>query len=169
MKALKGRVWKFGDNISTDLLMPSQSMHGKVAPSERKYYCMQTERPEFARSVKAGDMIVAGRNFGCGSSRPAMENLRALGVSCVVAESVPTLFLRNSLSVAFPIVICEGVTNMFEEGDTAKVLLAKGKVHNLTKGTSIRAQPYPPFLLRVINEGGIREIFRQRKRLGDLT
>ncbi|MDH5364372.1 MAG: 3-isopropylmalate dehydratase [Dehalococcoidia bacterium] len=169
MKAIEGRVWKFGDNISTDLLMPSCSTHGKVRPSEMKYYCMQSERPEFAENVKAGDIVVGGRNFGCGSSRPAMRNLMALGVACVVAESVSTLFFRNSLSAAFPILICEGVTRIFEEGDVAQVLLATGEVHNATKGITLQGEPYPPFLLRIVEEGGILEIFRQGKLLSDLT
>ena len=169
MKALKGRVWKFGDNVSTDLLMPARSRHGKVKPEEVKYCCMETERPEFAKNVKAGDIMVAGRNFGCGSGRPAMENLRDLGLSCVVAESASGMFFQNSLSMAFPIVICEGVTRLFEEGDTAEVLLEKGEVHNLTKGVSLQSETYPPFLIRIIEEGGLLGIFRQGRRLSELT
>lgn len=167
MKILEGRIWKFGDNISTDLLMPGRSRRGKVDPSEMKYYCLQDERPGFARNVKPGDIVVAARNFGCGSSRPAMLNLMALGVACVVAESVSSIFFRNCLSVAFPVVICKVATSMFEEGDIAKVMLAEGEVHNVTKGITLKAEPYPPFLLRVIEEGGLLEMFRQGKLLSD--
>lgn len=168
MKALEGRVWKFGDNISTDLLMPSRTRRGKVSRSEMKYYCLQDERPEFARDVKPGDILVAGRNFGCGSSRPAMRNLMDLGVACVVAESVSSIFFRNCISVAFPMVICKGVTEMFDDGDIAKVMLAEGEVHNVTKGIALRAEPYPPFLLRVIKDEGIIEMFRKGESLSDL-
>jgi len=168
MKAFKGRVWKFGDHVSTDLLMPGRSRHGKVDPSEMKYYCLQDERPEFAQNVKSGDIVVAGRNFGCGSSRPAMQNLIALGVACIVAESVSSIFFRNCISVAFPIVICRGVVTKFEDGDIAEVMLAEGEVRNVTKGITLRAELYPPFLLRVIKEGGIIELFQEGKSLRDL-
>jgi len=168
MKALEGRVWKFGDNISTDLLMPGRSRYGKVDPSEMKYYCLVDERPEFSRNVKTGDIIIAGRNFGCGSSRPAMTNLMDLGVSCVVAESVSSIFFRNCASVAFPVVICKGVTSKFEDRDIAKVMLAEGEVHNVTKGVALKAEPYPPFLLGVIQEDGIIKMFQKGKSLSDL-
>lgn len=168
MKAFKGKVWKFGNYISTDLLMPGRSRHGKVDRSEMKYYCLQDERPEFAQNVQPGDIIVAGRNFGCGSSRPAVTNLKELGVSCVVAESFSMLFFRNCVSVAFPLLICEGVTHIFEEGDVAEVLFTEGKVHNLTRGTFVLGKPYPSFLLRIIEEGGLLEMFRQQRRLANM-
>ncbi len=168
MKVFKGSVWKFGDNISTDLLMPGRSMRGKIDPSERKYYCMEAVRPDFARNVVPGDIVIGGKNFGYGASRPGVRNLQALGISCVIADSVATLFFRNCVSVAFPVLMCDGISRAFEEKDVAEVDLEKGEVRNITKGITLKGEAYPPFLLKIIEQGGILDLFKRDKKLSEL-
>ncbi len=148
--------------------MPGRSTRGKIDPSERKYYCMEAVRPDFSRSVKPGDIVIAGKNFGCGSSRPAVRNLMALGVSCVVTDSAATLFFRNCVSVAFPVLMCGGISQAFNEKDIAEVDLGKGEVRNLTQGVTIKGEAYPQFLMRIIEEGGILELFKKDKKLSEL-
>ncbi|WP_366922044.1 3-isopropylmalate dehydratase small subunit [Metallumcola ferriviriculae] len=161
MKQFKGRVWKLGDNISTDLLMPAISMYGKVPREEIKGYCLKTTKPEFAREVKSGDIIIAGKNFGCGSSRPASRNLMELGVGSVVAESCSAIFFRNSIAMGFPIIISPGVTDIFNDGETAEVRIETGEVINITTGQRVNAEAYSEFLRQIIAYGGMVEMFRQ--------
>ena len=143
----EGKVWKFGDNISTDLMMPGSEVHTRTdlsAVEAARKYCMNANRPGWAAGVKQGEIIVAGRNFGCGSSRPAVILVKALGISIVVVESVSRLFFRNSIKNGFPILICEGVSQLFEEGDVARIHVETGEVKNLTKNIALRGEPLPP-------------------------
>jgi 3-isopropylmalate/(R)-2-methylmalate dehydratase small subunit len=168
MDIIRGRVWKLGDNISTDLLMPTFTMYGKMTKEEMPKYCLHAERPEFAKEVKKNDIIIAGKNFGCGSSRPAASNLVALGVGCVVVESSGALFFRNSISIGLPIMICPGITELFEDGEEGEINLATGEIKNLKTGRKSQAAPYPPFLLAIIREGGILPLWRQGKRISEM-
>ncbi|MFQ5795859.1 MAG: 3-isopropylmalate dehydratase [Candidatus Bipolaricaulia bacterium] len=161
----RGRVWKFGDHINTDLIMPGDSMYGKVPKEEMKYHAFKAIRPEFARQVRSGDIIVAGKNFGSGSSRPATRILKDLGISCIVAESFAQLFFRNSINMGYPVLICTGVTGLFEDGDEAEVELLSGRVTNLKTGQSLQAEPLPPFILRLIEAGGILALLKRGERL----
>ena len=141
----KGRVWKFGDKISTDLMMPGFAVLTKpgISDEEAAKFCMIANRPGWAQQVQKGDIIVAGQNFGCGSSRPGQRMLRALGIPVVVAESTSRLFFRNSIHTAYPVLLCPGVSRAFEEGDKAEVDLETGEVKNLTKGTSLFGEALP--------------------------
>ncbi|MCS7173619.1 MAG: hypothetical protein N0A24_09665 [Armatimonadetes bacterium] len=138
---LRGRVWKFGHDISTDLLAPGAYA---VAPlEERKHHVLEAVRPEFAREVRPGDVVVAGRNFGCGSSREtAPEGLLALGVACVLAESFARIFFRNAVPLGLPVLPCPGVWELFEDGDEAEVVVADAWVRNPRTGRELRDQPH---------------------------
>lgn len=156
---LRGRVWKFGDDISTDLLAPGAYA---VAPlEERKRHVLETVRPEFPHQVRPGDVVVAGRNFGCGSSREtAPEGLRALGVACVVAESFARIFFRNAVALGLPVLPCPGVSELFDDGDEAEVVVAEARVRNPRTGTELRGQPLPPVMVEILEAGGILERLR---------
>jgi 3-isopropylmalate/(R)-2-methylmalate dehydratase small subunit len=168
MDPIKGSVWKFGDNVSTDLLMPTFSMFGKVPDEEMKNYCMQAERPEFAQNVKKGDIAVGGKNFGCGSSRPAAKNLLDLGIGCVLAESMGAIFFRNSVNLGLPVLSIEGISEMFDEGDQAEVDLAKGEVRNIRTGKTLKTSPLPEQLMQLLQSGGIVPLLKQEAKEGRL-
>jgi 3-isopropylmalate/(R)-2-methylmalate dehydratase small subunit len=154
-------VWKFGDNIDTDRLAPYDSM---VLPWEQRRPTVLRERPEFAAGCRPGDILVAGRNFGCGSSRePAADNLRLLGLSCVLAESFARIYFRNTVAIGFPNLACPGIGDACGDGDELEVHLAEGRVHNLTRGSRIRAIPFDPAMLEIIEAGGLlARLARQR-------
>ncbi len=156
-----GRVWVFGDNISTDLLRPGMSQFGKVPKEEMKYYCLIANRPNWSRMVKIGDIIVAGKNFGCGSSRPATSNLIDLGISCAVVESYSALFFRNSINLGFPILECKGIKNFFNEGEIAKINIRTGEIKNLNNNRSISTSPIYPYLLKIISVGGLIPLLKE--------
>ena len=156
---IKGKVWQFDDNISTDFLMPGFA-RGET-PQEKAAFCMRANRPEFAREVKPGDVIVAGRNFGYGSSRPATRNLKTLGVSCVIAEYFGRIFFRNSINMGFPVLYCKGIHDAFKEGDTLQANFQTGKVENLTSGKVLQADPLPEIAIRILNAGGVVALLRE--------
>lgn len=130
--------------------------HVKTLPEdEQAKYCMDANRPGWSKQVKPGDILVAGRNFGCGSSRPAAKALLSLGVSCALAESVTGLFLRNAINLGFPVLSLEGVSKMFEEGDTAEVDFQTGQVKNTRTGEIRTAKPLPQALINIVESGGL--------------
>ena len=142
---IKGRVWKFGDNISTDLIMPGFAAlsNPDMTPEDAAEYCMVSNRPGWASEVKKGDIIIAGRNFGCGSSRPGSKILKALGISIVVAESVSRIFFRNSINLGFAVITCPGICGRFDEGDTIEVNMNTGVIMSLTNGKTIQGEALP--------------------------
>ncbi len=166
--AIRGKVWKFGDNINTDLLMPAESLFGKIPAEEIKYYCMKAVRPDFARSVKPGDIVVAGSNFGCGSSRPAAKNLLGLNIGCVLADSMGALFYRNAINLGLPVLGIEDVSDFFSEGDMADVNLHAGEVKNLRTGKIMKIPPMPDQIRNILNSGGIYNFLRVEARAGTL-
>ncbi len=159
LSIVRGKVWKFDDNISTDFLMPGFAQGQTL--QEKAAFCMRANRPEFARSVQPGDVIVAGRNFGCGSSRPAARNLMALGVSCVIAESFGRIFFRNSVNLGFPVLYCKGVHDGFNEGDLLEADLQTGEVKNLASGRILRAEPLPEVAMKILTAGGVVDLLKQ--------
>jgi len=159
VSVIKGKVWKFGDEVSTDLLMPGFT-RGET-PQERAAFCMRANRPEFSREVQPGDVLVAGRNFGCGSSRPAARNLITLGVSCVIAESFGRIFFRNSVNLGFPVLYCRGVYDAFNEGDTLQANFHTGEVKNLTSGKVLQADTLPEVAMRILSAGGVVALLRE--------
>ena len=141
-----GRVWNFGDHVSTDLIMPGAILWNHVTTPEARKAAIMPQRPGWAaREVRHGDLILAGKNFGCGSSRPAPRILaRDLGLSCVVAESFSRLFQRNAVNIGFPVLICPGISTFAQEGDVVEVHFDTGTVRNLTSLREIVGEPYPP-------------------------
>ncbi len=150
---LRGRVWLFGDNINTDLMYPG--FVSTLPESERPAHCMSANRPGWSGQVKQGDIIVAGKNFGCGSSRPAAKSLKVLGVSCLLAESITGLFLRNAINFALPALSLQGVSKMFQEGDVAEVDFQTGQVKNVKTGETRTARPLPQKLIEIVQSGGL--------------
>jgi 3-isopropylmalate/(R)-2-methylmalate dehydratase small subunit len=149
----KARVWKVGDNINTDLILPIQAFY--LPAAEQPKYVFQANRPGWADLVKPGDILVGGKNFGMGSSRPAARSLKNLGIACLVAPSINGLFFRNCVNFAFPAVECPGVDDAFQEGETAEVDFETGVVRNATRSTTLKGRPMPPRLLELVKAGGI--------------
>ncbi len=159
-----GRVWSFGNDINTDLMYPHICY---TQPEEKRpLYTMWANRPDWAGQVKRGDILVAGRNFGVGSSRPAAANLKGLGLSCAIAETVNGLFIRNSVNFGFPSVSCRGITEMCREGDTITVDFDGGEVSS-QDGRELHFDPLPQFLMEIIDAGGIIEILKKKGMLED--
>lgn len=148
-----GRVWKAGDDINTDLILPNKAFYLSVAEQAR--FVFHANRPGWSDQVQPGDILVGGRNFGIGSSRPAARSLKALGLACLVAHSVNGLFFRNCINFAFPVMECAGVDLAFEEGDRAEVDLENHAIVNVTRDVRLRAEPLPASLLSLLKAGGI--------------
>ena len=147
------RAWVFGDNVDTDAIAPGRYM--KFGIDEIARHCMEPIDPRFASSVKAGDFVVGGRNFGAGSSREqAPEALKRLGVAALIAPSFAGLFYRNAINLGLPTLVCEQAGRI-RAGDELQVDLESGKVKDLTTGETLSAEPVPAFLLRIINDGGL--------------
>ncbi len=152
---IKGRAWKFGDNIDTDLIIPARYLN-TTDPEELAKHCMEDADPEFAKKVKKGDIIVAGKNFGCGSSREhAPISIKAAGVSCVIAESFARIFYRNAYNTGLLILECEEASKEAESGDEIRIDIEKGLIENLTKGKSYQIKPLPEFMKKILEDGGL--------------
>ena len=139
---IRGRVWKFGDSIETDAINP---YYRYPAMEDLKLHTMEAYRPEFAKEVKPGDVLVAGRNFGCGSSRPGLV-LREVGIAAIVVESVSRLFLRNSIARAIPIFMAPGVMSIVEDGETLVVDYPEARVFNPRSGAAVMLRKFPPLI-----------------------
>ena len=146
------KAWVFGDNLDTDVLAPGRYM--KFGIEEIAKHCLESVSPEFSKNVKAGDVVVAGRNFGCGSSREqAPEALRHLGVAALVAPSFAGLFYRNALNLGLPAVVCAEARRI-RAGDLLKIDF-EGKIENLTTGETLACEPIPPHLMEMVRDGGL--------------
>lgn len=154
MKAL-GYVFKYGDNVDTDVIIPARYLNSFDA-QELASHAMVDIDPEFAGKVKEGDLIVANKNFGCGSSREhAPLCLKAAGVSCVIAETFARIFYRNAINIGLPIIECEEAAKGIEAGDQVEVDFDSGKIYNKTKGTEFQGQAFPEFMQKLISTGGL--------------
>jgi 3-isopropylmalate/(R)-2-methylmalate dehydratase small subunit len=152
--SLKGRAWKFGDNISTDLIAPGRYFHLRSNLEELAKHVLEDARPEFASRVREGDIIAAGENFGLGSSREhAPRIIKLAGVSVVLAKSFARIFYRNCVNIGLPVVICD--TDRIREGDEIEVFLEEGVVKNHTQGTEIAFTPLPAVMTRILRDGGL--------------
>ena len=153
---IHGRVWKFGDNISTDFMAPGYRGHRGLSEREEALYCMHSNRPDWASRVKEGDLIVGGKNFGCGSSRmEAPRNLKLLGIRGVVAESFGRIFFRNTIAQGIPALACQGVTDIVDEGDLLQFNVRTGVIVNLTSKKRVVAEPLPEMALHILEAGGV--------------
>jgi len=157
---LTGRVWIFGDEINTDLIFPHSALG--VSPEEQCLLCMSDNRPGWARQVKPGDLLLAGKNFGTGSSRPGAAILKRLGLAGMVAESYNGLFYRNCIGYGFAALTVPGVTGLFREGDLAEVDYAQGIVRNLRTGQVLLGNKLSAEMLENIRAGGIEGVLKAR-------
>jgi 3-isopropylmalate/(R)-2-methylmalate dehydratase small subunit len=163
---LRGRVWKYGDNVDTDAIIPARYLNVSTA-EELAEHCMEDIDQAFAQNVQPGDVIVGQANFGCGSSREhAPLAIRGSGISCVVAESFARIFYRNAINIGLPILECPEAVAGTEAGQTIEVDLEKGTVTNVDTGKTYQAEPYPPFLLNIIAAGGLVPYTRQKLGVG---
>ncbi len=151
---LKGKAWKFGDDISTDHITPGRYYHLRSNMPELAKHIMEDADPEFPEKFKPGDFIVAGKNFGMGSSREhAPLALKIAGVSAIIAKSFARIFYRNASNIGLPLLIAD--TDGIDSGDELEVDLGMGIIVNITKGDEIRVKPIPEIMLKILNEGGL--------------
>ena len=154
MGTIRGRAWKFGDGISTDHIAPGRYFHLRSNLPELAKHVLEDARAEFAQKVQPGDFVVAGRNFGQGSSREhAPTIIKLAGVGAVLAKSFARIFFRNCINVGLPPIQCD--TDQIDEGDELEVDLAAGQVRNLTKNTTLTFAPLPPVMRRILEDGGL--------------
>jgi 3-isopropylmalate/(R)-2-methylmalate dehydratase small subunit len=160
-----GRVWKLGDNINTDLIIAGKYKLSITDINELSKHAMETLIPNFAEKVKRGDLIVAGKNFGCGSSREqAPLVLKHLGVGAVIAESFARIFYRNAINIGLPAVECKEASRIID-GDVLEVNLMEGYIKNLTRSEIYSIKPIPPALLEILAEGGLVNYVRKHGKL----
>jgi 3-isopropylmalate/(R)-2-methylmalate dehydratase small subunit len=152
---IKGKVWIFGKNIDTDVIIPARYLNTSD-PEELAKHCMEDADPDFSKKIKPGDIIVAGKNFGCGSSREhAPIALKAAGIGCIIAPSFARIFYRNAFNMGLPIFECDGILSGIRQGDEVEVNADTGEIRDLTTGDVFRAQPIPPFMQELISDGGL--------------
>ncbi len=152
---IKGKAWKYGDDVNTDEIIPARYLN-VTDHDELAAHCMEDIDPDFVKKVSPGDIIVAAKNFGCGSSREhAPLAIKSAGISCVIAKSFARIFYRNSINIGLPILECESAAENIEEGDLVEINLATGEIKNLTKGQTYYAKPFPEFMQQIIANGGL--------------
>lgn len=155
MKNAKGIVFKYGDNVDTDVIIPARYLNSSD-PAELASHCMEDIDKEFIRNVKLGDIIVADKNFGCGSSREhAPIAIKAAGVSCVIAETFARIFYRNAINIGLPIIECPEASRGIDAGDEVEVNFDTGIITDVTKGTTFKGQAFPEFMQKIIAAEGL--------------
>ncbi len=155
MKAAEGKVFKYGDNVDTDVIIPARYLNSSD-PKELATHCMEDIDKEFVNNVSTGDIIVADKNFGCGSSREhAPIAIKAAGVSCVIAKTFARIFYRNSINIGLPIIECEEAASDIKAGDTVNVDFDTGVITNKTTGKTYKGQAFPPFMQKIIDSEGL--------------
>ncbi|MCL2373293.1 MAG: 3-isopropylmalate dehydratase small subunit [Defluviitaleaceae bacterium] len=163
MKA-KGNVFKYGDNVDTDVIIPARYLNVST-PEALASHCMEDIDKDFVNKVKQGDIIVANKNFGCGSSREhAPIAIKASGISCVIAETFARIFFRNAINIGLPILECPEAAAKIQAEDELEIDFGTGTIQNITRNESYQAEPFPPFMQELIAAGGLVE--RARKKLG---
>ena len=161
---IRGRAWLFGDHINTDLIIPGRYLDD-YSPENLVKHVMEDADPSFAKQVAKGDIIVAGRNFGCGSSREqAPLALKLAGVSGVIAVSFARIFFRNAVNVGLPVIICPKAHALLRQGDEVEVDLNRGLVRSVLTGKELRFEPLPKFLVEILDNGGLVPYVRERLR-----
>lgn len=161
MKA-HGSVFKYGDNVDTDVIIPARYLNSSD-PKELAAHCMEDIDKEFVNQVKSGDLIVADKNFGCGSSREhAPIAIKAAGVNCVIAETFARIFYRNAINIGLPIIECPAAAKGIEAGDEVEVDFDTGVITNVTKGTTFQGQAFPEFMQKIIKAEGLVNYINQK-------
>lgn len=159
---IRGRVIKFGDNVDTDVIIPARYLTSSD-PLELARHCMEGLDPTFGSRVTQETILVAGKNFGCGSSREhAPLAIKASGVQAIVAESFARIFYRNAINIGLPILESVEASREIQEGDTVEIDLEKGEIRNLVTQKTFRAQAFPPFLQEIIAQGGLMSLVKKR-------
>ena len=162
MKAAKGTVFKYGDNVDTDVIIPARYLNSSD-PAELAAHCMEDIDKEFIQKVQKGDIIVATKNFGCGSSREhAPIAIKAAGVSCVIAETFARIFYRNAINIGLPIIECPEAAKDICAGDTIEVNFDTGVISDITKGTTYKGQAFPEFMQKIIAAEGLVKYINQQ-------
>ena len=165
---MKGKAWKYGDNVDTDVIIPARYLTSS-APEVLKLHAMEDIDPAFAGKVAPGDFIVAGNNFGCGSSREhAPLAIKSAGVAVVIAKSFARIFFRNAFNIGLPILECPAAVDNIESGDELEIDLATGAIKDLTRGKEFLAAPTPDFMQKLIADGGLMESVKKRIAAGDI-
>ena len=155
MKAACGTVFKYGDNVDTDVIIPARYLNSSD-PKELAGHCMEDIDQEFVKKVTAGDIMVATKNFGCGSSREhAPIAIKASGISCVIAETFARIFYRNAINIGLPIIECPEAAKEIEAGDQVEIDFDSGMIYDRTKGTEYKGQAFPPFMQKIIQAEGL--------------
>ena len=155
MEAFTGKVWVLGDDIDTDIIIPTEYLALKTI-DDMKQYGFSPLRPELAGQIQKGDIIVAGKNFGCGSSREhAPIAIKASGISCVIAETFARIFYRNAINIGLPIIECPAAAKEIEAGDTVDIDFDSGMIYDKTKGTEYQGQAFPEFMQKIIKAEGL--------------
>lgn len=162
MKTL-GNVIKYGDNIDTDVIIPARYLNSSD-PKELAAHCMEDIDTEFIKKVKNGDIMVGGRNFGCGSSREhAPIAIKESGISCVIAATFARIFYRNAINIGLPILECEEASKKIADGDEIEIDFDSGIITNKTKNESYKGVPFPPFIQNIINNDGLINSIKKSK------
>ncbi|TCL58463.1 3-isopropylmalate/(R)-2-methylmalate dehydratase small subunit [Kineothrix alysoides] len=162
MKSAKGTVFKYGDNVDTDVIIPARYLNSSD-PAELATHCMEDIDKDFIKNIKKGDIIVADKNFGCGSSREhAPIAIKAAGISCVIAETFARIFYRNAINIGLPIIECPEASKGIEAGDEVEVNFDTGVITNLTKGTKFQGQAFPEFMQKIIAAEGLINYINNR-------
>ena len=161
--AYKGRVHRLGDNIDTDQIMPGKYLT-ILDRAELAKHCLEGYDPDWAsKKAKAGDVIVGGHNFGCGSSREsAPVSIKAIGISVVLAESFARIFFRNAINIALPVMVCPGIHAAFKDGEELEVDIDSGVVKNVTTGKVLKAEALPPNIQNILKRGGLVEVTKEK-------
>ncbi|AGX41322.1 3-isopropylmalate dehydratase small subunit [Clostridium saccharobutylicum] len=161
--SVKGRVFKYGDNVDTDVIIPARYLNTSD-PKELAMHCMEDIDKEFVNKVKQGDIIVANKNFGCGSSREhAPLAIKTAGVSCVIASTFARIFYRNSINIGLPILECDEAVKGIDAGDELEVDFSTGIIKNLTKNQEYQGEPFPEFMQKIIDNDGLIGYIRNNK------
>lgn len=159
----QGKVWKFGDNIDTDLIIPARYLNVSDG-SELAKSCFIDIKPDFAKDVSSGDILIAGRNFGCGSSREhAPLAIKEAGISAIIAKSFARIFYRNAFNIGLPLLESEEAVEGLSEGGLVVVDLASGEIESISSGKTFSAHPIPDFMRQLINTGGLVNYIRKDK------
>jgi 3-isopropylmalate/(R)-2-methylmalate dehydratase small subunit len=162
---LRGRAFKFGDNISTDDIVPGRWFHLRSNLPELAKHLLEDVNPNFVSQVKPGDFIVAGKNFGQGSSREhAAVIIKMAGVSAILAKSAARIFFRNAINVGLPVLICD--SDRIEDGDKLEVDLKRGKIKDVTNGAELTSGKFPEVMLKILDEGGLIPYIKKHKDFG---
>lgn len=169
MERIKGKVYKFGDDINTDVIYPGKYLSITSDRAEMAKHCFETVYPEFMESAEPGNIIVAGRNFGCGSSREqAATCLKYFGISAVIADSFARIFYRNAINLGLPVIIAPGTARIVDHGDIVEIDFDQGYVKNCGTGKSARSSKLPDFVIGILSDGGLIAHLQKKLRAGKI-